>query len=176
MLVAEGHWFKRQNRFARLVHRFNRFLESRRGGRDAQFTIRVYDYLAASHWHARDTGDKGGCVSSSGPDMDAVGCARVAWVADTDIIIASIQVFAGSEAHRDVVAAAGVATKCVKTNRRVVIACGVKNERIITVSRVLVAVCISLKRGNAGRGVQVAGRIRKEREGSAGCVKGPGRI
>ena len=30
-LVMEGHWFEREDGFARLVHRFDRFLETLRG-------------------------------------------------------------------------------------------------------------------------------------------------
>src|SRR5215467_6959408 len=58
MLVAEGHWFQCQNRFARLVHRFDPVLETLRGNGDAKLTIRIYDNGVTGDCYTRNTGDK----------------------------------------------------------------------------------------------------------------------
>ena len=44
VLVAEGDRLEREDRFARLVHRLDRFLESRRGNDRAEVTVGIYDY------------------------------------------------------------------------------------------------------------------------------------
>src|SRR5260370_22429507 len=43
VLVAEGHRFERENRFARLVHRLDRFLEPGRGWCRAKLAAAIYD-------------------------------------------------------------------------------------------------------------------------------------
>ena len=40
---SEGYRFERENRFARFVHRFNLFLETRGGYGRAQASIAIYD-------------------------------------------------------------------------------------------------------------------------------------
>ena len=48
VLVAEGDRFEREDRFARLVHRLDRVLETRRGDDRAELTVGIDDYAYAS--------------------------------------------------------------------------------------------------------------------------------
>src|SRR5947207_10399362 len=52
VLVTKSHWFKRENRFARLVHRLDRVLETLRGDDGAEVTVSIDNYPdTSSHRH-----------------------------------------------------------------------------------------------------------------------------
>ena len=58
-LIMEGDWFEREDRFTGLVHRFDRFLEMRRGCSRAEMTGGVYNHSYASwHGYTADASDK----------------------------------------------------------------------------------------------------------------------
>src|SRR5262249_58407865 len=64
MLITEGHRFERENRFARLVHRFDLVLETLRRDDRAQLTVSI-DYYPDTpcNGDATDAGDRGPPVS-----------------------------------------------------------------------------------------------------------------
>ena len=124
MLVAEGHRFQRENRFARFVHRLDLVLETRRGYGRAEMTVGVYNNCYTC-WNGRATnaGDKGVLMGS-------VSC-RCGWfwshlatpiVADVDIVIARGEITTGVEAQSDVDAAGCVLQERRMTNGRVIVA------------------------------------------------------
>ena len=89
VLVAEGHRLKREDRFARLVHRLDLVLETRRGSGRAEVTVGIHDdRYASGNGCPADAGDKGGRLRSLRADADGVGLASNARVADIDIVIA----------------------------------------------------------------------------------------
>src|SRR6266705_800546 len=61
VLVTEGYRFERENRFARLVHRFDCILESLRGNDSAELTLRVDNNTDASRYSdPANSGDERG--------------------------------------------------------------------------------------------------------------------
>src|SRR5260370_34604944 len=99
VLVAEGHRFERENRFARVVDRLDPVLETFARDDRAQATVSVYDYCyASSNRYPTDSGDKCGFVSSFLPDADGIGLTCNTRVADVDIAIAGGEVKTGFEA------------------------------------------------------------------------------
>src|SRR6266446_1481602 len=88
LLVMEGDRFEREDRFASLVHRFNRFLEtSRRCGR-AQMTAGINNHADASR-HRDATNPSNICtrLRSCRSDSDYSSLASYASVADINIVI-----------------------------------------------------------------------------------------
>src|SRR5262245_8112459 len=75
-LVTEAHRMQGENRFARLVHRFDRFLKPRRGGPDTELPI-VGDAdcyrCAMSNPCVPNPSDVGGCLGSYRADADGAG-------------------------------------------------------------------------------------------------------
>src|SRR5947209_1036346 len=103
MLIAECHRFERQDRFARLVHRLDRFLETLRGGGCAEVTIGIDNYpYASGNRGPTDAGDKGARVSPFGANADAPGLASYTSIADIDIVIARGEIHTGINAQGDV--------------------------------------------------------------------------
>src|SRR4029453_11440606 len=74
-LVAEGNRLQRKDRFARLVHRFDCFLESRRGDNRAELTVWICHYLhAVRHSRSEDARNKRGrvCLRATNADRTRV--------------------------------------------------------------------------------------------------------
>jgi hypothetical protein len=87
VLVVKGHRFESEDCFARLVHRLDLLLETRRGRGDAEVTTVIYeDRYAGRHRHAENAGDKSVLVSWSRADANRGGL-RGAGIANVDIII-----------------------------------------------------------------------------------------
>src|SRR5213080_3965440 len=71
VFVAKGDRLKRENRFARLVHRFNRFLETNGGDDRAEMAVTANYYSYASGNGApRNSRDKGGRLRPDPADAD----------------------------------------------------------------------------------------------------------
>src|SRR5713101_6206740 len=137
MLVPKGHWFECENRFARLLHRFNCFLETRRRCRRAEVAAGIYDNRYTC-WNGctTDAGDMRGRLSSSLADADCIGFATDTFTANVDIVAAGGEVITGLKAQCDVVVAGRVAKERLKTVRSVEeAACAVK-ERLRSGGRV----------------------------------------
>src|SRR6185503_10460248 len=93
-LVAEGHWFKCQNGFARFVHRFGLRLETLRRDDRAKLAVGPNDdSYPCRHNRAADAGNVGGPVGLARADADyPVFIGAKASIADVDIVIARSQV------------------------------------------------------------------------------------
>ena len=83
----EGHRLKRQDRFARFVHRLNLLFESLRRGQSAQTPIRIDHHPdAAGDGRPTDSGDEGALVRFvADADLGRFACAP--GVADVDIVL-----------------------------------------------------------------------------------------
>jgi hypothetical protein len=153
VLVTEGYWLERKDRFACFVHWLDRILETLRGNDCAELTVGPNDYSYASgHSHPRYAGDKCSCLCSCRADADGFGFTRNTSVTDIDIVTARCQIFAGIKAECDVVVAS-----CVE------------EERLNTVGRVAGAVRIVIKRARAAGRVASAD-VAVERAKTVGCV------
>ena len=109
MLVAKGNRLQRQNRFARLVHRFDLFLETLGRNNRAEMSIGIDNYSNASgDSDSANAGNKGVAVCSSCADADAAGFAGYARVTDIDIVIAGGEITAGRKAEGDVEVSSGI--------------------------------------------------------------------
>ena len=72
VLVAEGNRLQRENRFARLVHRLDLFLETLGGNDRAEVSIRIDNYpYASGHRDSADAGNKSVALRSFCADADA---------------------------------------------------------------------------------------------------------
>ena len=95
MLVVKGHRFESEDCFARLVHRLDLLLETRRGRGDAEVTTVIYDdRYAGRHRHTENAGDKSVLVSWSRADANRGGL-RGAGIANVDIIIDDGEIYTG---------------------------------------------------------------------------------
>src|SRR5438552_12799051 len=113
----EGHRFQRQDCFAGFVHRFDRFLETRRGCGGAEVTTVIYeDRYAGRHRHAENAGDKSVLVSWSGADANPGEITCNTSVADIDIVTARGDIEGGVKTQCNVRAAGGVAIGRVRTD------------------------------------------------------------
>src|SRR6266481_6469668 len=112
MLVAEDDGFQREDRFASLVHRLNRFLETFGGHHRTEMAVGVDDYpYASSDGRPTNAGDKRMRVSSFCANADVIGLASFTFIAYIDIVTARGQIDTGRIAYRDVAASARIAKK-----------------------------------------------------------------
>src|SRR5439155_10346772 len=89
VLVAEGYRLKRENRFARLVHRFDRIFEARRGSHSTEVAARVYDdRYASSNGDSANPGDEGIGLCSHLADANCIGLGGYTFIAYVDIVTA----------------------------------------------------------------------------------------
>ena len=147
MLVAEGHRFEREDRFARFVHRFDSVLETRRGDDRAEVAVGVDNYPdPPCHRYPINAGDIGVFVSSFCADADLGQVARETAVADIDIVTASGESATGARAQPDVVATGFITKEGIKTAGRVVTAACVAKECLQAIGRVVVAVDVAVER------------------------------
>jgi|1186.fasta_scaffold269336_2 hypothetical protein len=88
----ESHGFQCQDGLARLVHRLNRFLKSRRGCGRAQVTVVVYNNSYAC-WNScpTDSGDKRGPLSCLHTDANSFGLTGNTGITNIDIVTASVE-------------------------------------------------------------------------------------
>src|SRR5262249_39120195 len=90
VLVPKGHGLKRQNRFARLVHRLDRVLETLRGDDRPEVTAGIYDNPdPARHRYPADTSDICIGLGSCRPNADRVGFGSDALVSNVDVVTTS---------------------------------------------------------------------------------------
>ncbi len=171
LLVAEGDWFERENRFARFVNRLDRLFETLRGNDRPEVTLGIYDYPYAScNRYPIDPGDKDVRVPFSSADADCVGLARNASVGNIDIVTASGEISTGFSAQCDVERTSGIARECIVTDGRVVVAACVARERKNTGGRVAVARSIACERIKTVGRVVVASGVARERIKTRGRV------
>src|SRR5260370_3158379 len=87
VLVAEGHWSKREDRFACLVHWFDLVLKPLRGNYRAEVTVGIYNYPHASGNRCpANAGDKCVRLSAFGADADSVSLGRNTLIANIDVV------------------------------------------------------------------------------------------
>src|SRR5262245_31145497 len=182
MLVAEGHRFQREDRFAGLVHRLDLVLATLRGNYRAKPTVITNDYSYPSgHSDPRNPRDKRGRLRSDCADADSVRLATItARIADIDVGTTRGEIYPGLKTQRDVAAtgsvvkersetagcvakASCVAKEGIDTGGRVVNAGCVARERIKTRGRVVVAFCIVGERLSTGCRILAADCVAKER-------------
>src|SRR5439155_22584083 len=98
---------QRQNRFARFLHRLNRFLETGRGCSRAKMSTVIDDNgHAGGNSCPTDSRDKCFCVYSARADADSFRLGpRTAYVTDVDIVYARGDIKPGLKSYSDVVAA-----------------------------------------------------------------------
>src|SRR5262249_15870356 len=96
LLVTEGHRFKRQNRFARLVHWFNFVLKASGRKDGAELTVGSNnDSYPCGHSHPTDAGDECSPLRSGRADADLrVFIGANAFIADVDVVTACNEVSA----------------------------------------------------------------------------------
>src|SRR4029077_6002773 len=93
VLVTEGHWIKRKDRFACIVHRFDCFLETCRGRCRAQFALAVYEnWRAIRNSFPHNASDKGGGLGSYRADADRAALASNTLVSYIDIVVAGCEI------------------------------------------------------------------------------------
>src|SRR5437660_11348525 len=134
MLVAEGHRFQRQDRFACPVHRLDSILIAFRGDDRADD-----DSYATRHRHSADASDKSSLLYAGRADPDFVGFARDTRVPNVDVVLASGEISTGRNTQCDVEAAGSVAKERTITDGNVVGADCVANEGIKTAGCVVTA-------------------------------------
>jgi len=93
---VEGDRFEGENRFARVIYRFDCFLETLRGGNCAELAIGTDNYSYASGYRdSMNASDKRGLLRSYLSDADHVCVASYTNVADIDIVTTSGEVHTG---------------------------------------------------------------------------------
>ena len=116
MLVAEGDRLQGQDRFTRLVHRLNLFLEALGRNDRAEMTVRIdNDSNSSGYNNSANTGNKGVALRSFGADTDATGFACYPRVTDIDIVTAGGEITAGMKAERNVEVAGRVISQRIET-------------------------------------------------------------
>jgi hypothetical protein len=94
------------DRFAGFLHRFDRFLETRRGDCRAEFSVGIdVNCNAATGGFPTNAGDKGGRVSFFRANADGGGFGLNTFVANIDIVIACGEIQTGLNAQGDIAAA-----------------------------------------------------------------------
>src|ERR1043166_420571 len=105
MLVAEGHWLECKERFARIVHRFDRILVTRRGSDCSKVTSGIYD-----NWYARwnscatNPSDVRGSLRACCTDSDFLVLALSPRIADVDVAVTVGKISTGVGSHSDITA------------------------------------------------------------------------
>ena len=151
-LVAEANRFKREKRFAGLIHRFDVVLVASRGDLEAKFAAGAYSNEDAVSLRRRADVSDPGDVALASKTYDVL--------ADTDITI-SRDIETGLKAQGNVRAAGYVLIECMATDGRVEDTCCVVNECIITVGRVVVTSCVGKERLKTGGRVVKSGCVAK---------------
>ena len=106
LLVTEGDGFKREDRFARFIHRLDLLLKTPRGADGAKVTCGIYLHYQALCDRCRiNPCDKGIRLRSFSADADGVGLGSDTTVADIDVIIACREIGTSKKAQCDVAAA-----------------------------------------------------------------------
>src|SRR5438128_3162907 len=147
MLVAEGHRFQRQDRFACPVHRLDSMLIAFRGDDRAEFPVRADDgSYATRHRHSADASDKSSLLYAGRADPDFVGFARDTRVPNVDVVLASGEISTGRNTQCDVEAAGSVAKERTITDRNIVGADCVANGGIKTAGCVVTAGSVAIER------------------------------
>src|SRR5437763_5135925 len=147
----EGDRFQPENGFARLVHRFDRVLETLRGRCRAKLTGGVYLNGCACNCCPIDTRNKGFCLCSGRADANRPGFTSSASVADIDIVAASGEIPTCGNTQRGVVATARVINESVNPVGSVVVTSCVVAERIIANPCVVLAVADNERKSADGR-------------------------
>src|SRR5262249_56778607 len=107
-------------RFARLAHRFDRFLETLRRVNRTELTVGTDNHPNAA-WHGgtANASDKCSLLRSRGADANYVGLASNALVANIDIVAAGGEILTSINAQCDVAGAGCVSYERIRTVRRV---------------------------------------------------------
>ncbi len=170
MLVAEGHWLKRQDRFARLVHWLNRFLETRRRCGRAEMTSSIYDNCyTCRHGCPTNSGDKCGTLIYPA-DTNRTRLTSHARDGDVDVSTAASKIDAGLKFQCDIVAAGCVGIERNRANCRIELAGRVVNERTRTCGRIVPAGCVVKNRIVTDGRVEIAVGVAIERTQTDGGV------
>src|SRR6266446_612647 len=99
VLVAKGHRFERQDRFARLVHRLDCILETLRGYGRAKMTTAIYNNCY-TRWNGcpTDASDVSSGLSSYRTDTDRIRLRLKTSAANIDIVTSCGQILTGLKA------------------------------------------------------------------------------
>src|SRR5207248_9714302 len=165
----KGDRFQPENGFARLVHRFDRVLETRGGGCRAKLTGGVYLNGCACNCCPIDAGNKGFGLCSALADANRTGFAGDTGVANIDIVTTRGEIFTCGNPQRGVVATACVINERVNPVGSIVVTGCVVAERTIASARVVVAVAGNERKIPDGS-VAAAGGVAIERVATVGRV------
>ena len=155
----ETHRVKRQNRFARFVHRLNLLLEPLRGTHCAKLADCIY-----YHWYSRI------CCCNPTNVANKAAAADVRTVgADADNVIRRSDIGASAGAQGSVVAAGTVRERVISV-RRVAGAGGVAKERLKTGGRVGGTGRVLIERAKPVGGIAAASGVLAERSNTDGRV------
>src|SRR5439155_10798921 len=154
--VTEGHRFERKDRFACLVHRFDRVLETLRGDHRAEMAAGINnDPDTLRNGYSTNADDICVRLSSCRANADRIGVTRSTGVADLDIVVAIEKSSPGVKAQCNVVAAGRKVKERVNTVGRVAAPDRVASERTKTIGRVVAAGRVACKRQ------KTSGRVEK---------------
>ena len=165
VLVAEGHRFERENRFARFVHRFDLVLETRRGSDRAELTVGIDDYSYASgNGGATNAGDKGARREFLASPMRIVlDSPASATIADIDVVTARGEIDDRLQSPNAMLLLPVVLLRSALSPMAVLLLPVVLLGARKTDGRVVVAGCVDIERISTGGRVGVAGCVVGER-------------
>src|SRR5947209_2713991 len=159
MLVVEGDRFECQDRFARLVHRFDRVLETLRRNDRAELSVRPHNNTyTRGHGDSADASDKGGPLRASASDADlGLLIGATTSITNIDIVAPGHQSVTRQESDRNVAVTSRVVLYRLETAGCVIDPAVVEQERFTPAGRVVVAGCVIQERIKTYGRVVVAG-------------------
>src|SRR5947208_5565113 len=152
-LVMEGDRLKRKNRFARLVHRFDRVLETLRGRCHAKLTVAIYNNSRARNGPPANASDECRSLRSLLADTNGIGFPGNPSVKNIDVVTARGEISTSVIAQCDVAVAGCVANERSKTSGSVAFAGGILTKRSMSVGGVEASDCVAKERFKPGGGV-----------------------
>ena len=167
LFVAEADRFKREERFAGLIHGFDVVFVASRGDLEAEFAASAYSNKDAVSLRRRADVSNARHVALPSKTKDAL--------ADTDIAT-SRDIETGFKAQANVGAAGCVEIERMGTAGRVKVASCVVKERDVTVGRVVVTDGVGKERFKTGGRVVESGSVEKECSPASGRVSEPGGV
>src|SRR5437899_268150 len=190
-LVLEGHWFKSEDSFAGLVHRFNFLFKPAGGGRrlrpELAVAVDINRFDRPSFVYIVNASDKGSGLRSFCSNPDLLCVASYTLIANIDVVTACIEVDAGICAHEDVVTAGRETESGIRAHRNIGCTRCILFERLKPLSRVegpsgaflkrphtsccvTSAACVAPQRIKTGGGIAIAGSVVLKRGKTAGGI------
>src|SRR5207245_534299 len=170
VLVAEGHRFKREDRFACLIHRLNRVLETLRGRCHAKLTVAIYNNSRARNGRPANASDECRSLRSLLADTNGIGFPSNTSVKNIDVVTARGEISTSVIAQCDVAVPGCVANERSKTIGSVAFAGGILTKRSMSVGGVEASGCVAKERIKPVGGVGAPDCVAKERINPVGSI------